>query len=120
MNKEVFQPGTINLAFVENLYANYLRDPSSVSADWQEYFGELLWLENLLNTRLSLKQLNNPGAVGLARGRIVQINHPQSTFRYELDSRFDHQVGSADLQQTGFPENCIRKQDVGYISESVI
>lgn len=41
MNKEVFHPGTINLAFVEDLYANYLRDPSSVSADWQEYFGQM-------------------------------------------------------------------------------
>jgi 2-oxoglutarate dehydrogenase E1 component len=41
MNKEVSQPGTINLAFVEELYASYLRDPSSVSADWQEYFAQI-------------------------------------------------------------------------------
>jgi 2-oxoglutarate dehydrogenase E1 component len=38
MSKETLQPGTINLAFVEDLYAGYLREPSSVSADWQEYF----------------------------------------------------------------------------------
>ena len=38
---EVSQPGTINLAFVEELYASYLRDPSSVSADWQEYFAAI-------------------------------------------------------------------------------
>lgn len=41
MNKEVSLPGTINLAFVEDLYASYLRDPSSVSADWQEYFSHI-------------------------------------------------------------------------------
>src|SRR5437899_2137041 len=30
--------GTANLAFVESLYEDYLRDPASVSQDWQEYF----------------------------------------------------------------------------------
>jgi 2-oxoglutarate dehydrogenase E1 component len=35
------QPGSINLAFLEDLYAQYLRDPLSVSADWQEYFGQI-------------------------------------------------------------------------------
>ena len=39
MKKELAQPGSINLAFLEELYAEYLRDPASVSADWQEYFG---------------------------------------------------------------------------------
>src|SRR5687767_2954497 len=38
---DVSQPGTINLAFVEDLYASYLRDPSSVSADWQQYFATI-------------------------------------------------------------------------------
>ncbi len=39
MKEDVAQPGSINLAFLEELYAQYLRDPASVSADWQEYFG---------------------------------------------------------------------------------
>jgi 2-oxoglutarate dehydrogenase E1 component len=30
-----------NLAFVESLFAAYLSDPSSVSADWQAYFAAL-------------------------------------------------------------------------------
>src|SRR2546423_15681469 len=34
-------PGANNLAFVESLYENYLRDPSSVPPDWQRYFAEL-------------------------------------------------------------------------------
>jgi 2-oxoglutarate dehydrogenase E1 component len=41
MNKEMSQPGTINLAFVEELYASYLRDPASVSSDWQDYFAQM-------------------------------------------------------------------------------
>jgi 2-oxoglutarate dehydrogenase E1 component len=34
-------PGPSNLTFVEGLYENYIRDPSSVPADWQRYFSEL-------------------------------------------------------------------------------
>src|SRR5215469_634475 len=31
-------PNSVSLEFVEGLYADYLRDPQSVSADWREYF----------------------------------------------------------------------------------
>ncbi|HVV70195.1 MAG TPA: 2-oxoglutarate dehydrogenase E1 component, partial [Verrucomicrobiae bacterium] len=31
-------PGAVNLAFVESLYEDYLREPASVSSDWQQYF----------------------------------------------------------------------------------
>ncbi len=31
-------PGAANLAFVESLYEDYLRDPSTVAPDWQQYF----------------------------------------------------------------------------------
>ncbi len=34
---------TLSLSFLEGLYADYLRDPASVSADWQEYFAR--WAE---------------------------------------------------------------------------
>jgi 2-oxoglutarate dehydrogenase E1 component len=34
-------PGPANLAFVESLYEDFVRDPSSVPADWQRYFSEL-------------------------------------------------------------------------------
>lgn len=34
-------PGTANVAFVEALYEDYLRDPGSVAPDWQRYFSEL-------------------------------------------------------------------------------
>jgi len=36
---QVLGPG--NLAFVEGLYEDFVRDPSSVPADWQRYFSEL-------------------------------------------------------------------------------
>ena len=31
---------SLSLAFVEGLYADYLRDPGSVAADWRAYFDE--------------------------------------------------------------------------------
>jgi 2-oxoglutarate dehydrogenase E1 component len=34
-------PGAANLAFVEALYEDYLRDPASVSPDWQRYFSDI-------------------------------------------------------------------------------
>src|SRR5262245_26805013 len=34
-------PNTINLAFVEGLYLDYLRDPLSVPAGWRTYFDQL-------------------------------------------------------------------------------
>src|SRR5579864_6642658 len=34
-------PGAANLAFVEALYEDFLRDPSSVSSDWQRYFSDI-------------------------------------------------------------------------------
>ena len=33
-------PNVLSLAFVEELYAEYLRDPKSVPEDWQRYFSE--------------------------------------------------------------------------------
>src|SRR5215468_4659549 len=34
-------PGPANLAFVESLYEDFVRDASSVPSDWQQYFSEL-------------------------------------------------------------------------------
>src|SRR5215467_10538241 len=31
-------PNSLNLPFVESMYADFLRDPQSVSADWRSYF----------------------------------------------------------------------------------
>ncbi len=40
MNRNDTSSGAINLAFIEGLYADYLRDPDLVSPDWQKYFRE--------------------------------------------------------------------------------
>src|SRR5438552_13371846 len=40
-NQSEILPGAINVEFVEALYQNYTRDPSSVPPDWQNYFSSL-------------------------------------------------------------------------------
>src|SRR5690242_19558202 len=34
-------PGAANLAFVEGLYEDFLREPASVPADWQQFFSQI-------------------------------------------------------------------------------
>ena len=34
--------GTANLAFLEELFAQYQHDPESLSADWRQYFDSLV------------------------------------------------------------------------------
>jgi 2-oxoglutarate dehydrogenase E1 component len=40
-NGENHAPGVANLAFVEGLYEDYLRDPATVPQDWRDYFATL-------------------------------------------------------------------------------
>src|SRR5213594_3814053 len=39
--REQSLPGALNLSFVEGLYADYLRDPESVTPEWRVYFDNL-------------------------------------------------------------------------------
>ncbi len=41
MDKAADWPNTLSLAFAEELYARYLRDPNSVSPDWRRHFESL-------------------------------------------------------------------------------
>src|SRR5437867_7669545 len=38
MSQPTRLPNSVNLSFVEGLYADYLREPSSVPAEWRRYF----------------------------------------------------------------------------------
>ncbi|MEX2299904.1 MAG: hypothetical protein WD733_03140, partial [Bryobacterales bacterium] len=41
MKKSSSWPGDINLAFVEGLFSDYLKDPDSVPTQWRQYFREI-------------------------------------------------------------------------------
>jgi 2-oxoglutarate dehydrogenase E1 component len=45
MSEQVFVPDVDNLAFVERLYADYVRDPALVPPEWRAYLGALQGLE---------------------------------------------------------------------------
>ena len=41
MADETVWPGDVNLAFMEGLYSDYLRQPDSVPPEWRRYFDSL-------------------------------------------------------------------------------
>ena len=41
MDETISVPGSLNLAFVEGLYDDFLRDPESIAPDWRAYFEKL-------------------------------------------------------------------------------
>ena len=51
--------GTANLAFLEELFAQYQHDPESLSADWRQYFDSLVELSGdaLVNGHSSVEHL---------------------------------------------------------------
>src|SRR5438552_73060 len=40
-NRSALSPGPTNLAFLERMYEEYLREPTSIPLDWQRYFADL-------------------------------------------------------------------------------
>jgi 2-oxoglutarate dehydrogenase E1 component len=56
MNRLTSQPeiplNSFNLAFIEELYVSYLRDPSSVPPDWRRYFEQFSQDDSIDETRL--------------------------------------------------------------------
>ncbi|MGZ8920990.1 MAG: 2-oxoglutarate dehydrogenase E1 subunit family protein, partial [Limisphaerales bacterium] len=91
MKKEESQPGTINLAFVEDLYASYLRDPLSVTADWQEYFSQIRngdgAAEALLEPNFPRTSIFNPaGAAPAAEGfRRTEVEEESTHLQDRVD-----------------------------------
>ena len=88
-------PNSVNLEFVEALYADYLRDPKSVSADWRQYFQNLLEgngfpKEQSLTPSFKPWSLFNPpfrgngGAVEEATGAILQERVDQLIRNYRV------------------------------------
>ena len=57
--------GTANLAFLEELFAQYQHDPESLSADWRRYFDSLV--------EVSSDKLANGHSAGKHRA-ILMIN----------------------------------------------
>ena len=63
MNKEMSQPGTINLAFVEELYASYLRDRRTAIDEG---------VEALSSSHTGAAPAGAPGSYGSLRSGILR------------------------------------------------
>jgi 2-oxoglutarate dehydrogenase E1 component len=74
-------PGTANLAFVEGLYEDYLRDPASVPADWQQYF-----------SGIAEREFRFP------KPRFGPSFQPTSIFRTPATDRASAAAGATDLK----------------------
>jgi len=59
-------PNPVNLAFVEELFAQYQSDPASVSAEWQRYFAALPAGEARLGPSFEPTSIFNPPSDGVA------------------------------------------------------
>jgi 2-oxoglutarate dehydrogenase E1 component len=64
------EPGSINLAFIEELYAAYLVEPSSVPPDWRAYFKRIGNGQHQLGPTFSPSSLFNPRGPNGAAGRV--------------------------------------------------
>jgi 2-oxoglutarate dehydrogenase E1 component len=113
MNENLPMPGSMNLAFVEGLYEDYLRDPSSVSADWRDYFQQLRNGDqpSRLRPDFPTTSIFNP-AVSLPRsGRAVEALEAQSA---HLQDRVDQLIRAyricghfiAQIDPLGQPRPC--------------
>src|SRR3954468_1761975 len=80
-------PSSANLAFVEGLYAEYARDPASVSAEWRSYFDKMKNGETAAPIRL--RPAFKPFSL---------FNPPFQT-RTELPSRSDVEGKMAGMQE---------------------
>ncbi|MBI2059186.1 MAG: 2-oxoglutarate dehydrogenase E1 component [Nitrospirae bacterium] len=74
MSETEREPSFLSLAFVEGLYADYLRDPSSVPLDWRRYFEEVgggngTAIEPRLGPTFRPSSLFNPPGVGASNGQ---------------------------------------------------
>lgn len=91
MNYDVSQPGSINLAFAEELYEQFLRDPLSVPDDWRAYF-KLVQngdrpLPNGLSPSFPTSSIFNPPVAlpSSERGFVAEVEEKSSNLQDRVD-----------------------------------
>jgi len=80
--------GTANLAFLEELFAQYQHDPESLSADWRQYFDSLVHASGdmLVNGHSSGEQLASTNGQSQAVGvDIAKVIEPQEPSKRPID-----------------------------------
>ncbi len=70
-------PNSSNLSYIENLYADYLRDPFSVSPGWRQYFMSFSQDGNSIS-RIKLGPTFHPSTIFNPAGKNGQIEHVET------------------------------------------
>ena len=81
---------------------------------------ELVWFENVGDTRFALEQIEDLLAIGVARGGIGEVDHADASFGDELHARFGDAIGGAEFQQAGISKDGVWMEDIGDACEAVV
>src|SRR5687768_9742501 len=88
MNSRIQQiSNSANLAYVESLYAAYVKDPSSVDQDWRAYFAALNGDALLVDATQSspVAPTHGNGAAGNADGALTNARPGVSTLQEQVN-----------------------------------
>src|SRR5437763_10957482 len=90
MNQTIRLPNSLNLPFMEGLFADYLRDPSSVTAEWRHYFetmenGEHTAAEPRLGSSFRPPGLFNPVGPVRASARQAVVERTMAGMQDRVD-----------------------------------
>jgi 2-oxoglutarate dehydrogenase E1 component len=109
-------PSSLSLPFLETLYADYLRDPDSVPAEWRQYFqslsdGNVLFKSKPVMPSFKSWSIFNPpgdgnGRTGLeaATGAILQERVDQLIRNYRVRGHIVARVDPLDIPRATPPE----------------
>ena len=75
MSHEAMLTGCDNLAFIEDLYSNYVRNPQSVAPEWQTYFGQMLNGDRATATAQIGPSFSPPSLFGARNGQANGIGY---------------------------------------------
>src|SRR5436190_139421 len=94
-------PNPVNVAFVEKLYEDFLRDPSSVSPEWKEYLtgladGELRFRQTYFGPSFRPSSIFNPP--GKTEGQGSGVEGKTAPALDPRPSTLDPRSASAALQ----------------------
>lgn len=103
-------PNSVSLAFVEGVYADYLRDPESVPPDWRRYFDGLAEGNGFSRTQTLKPSFNPPGAGGNgaaaeeATDAILQERVHQLIRNYRVRGHMAARLDPLDIPRATPPE----------------
>jgi len=106
MSQDSIVPSCDSLAFVEDLYSNYLQNPGSVPQAWQSYFGQMLNGDRATASAQIGPSFSPPSLFGAKNGHAGTNGHAvNGRVRTEMRSSHDLEVALKQEQVTQLIRN---------------